>query len=82
MKVVPVRLDERKLKDIDLLVKTGVFRNRSEALRRMIESGMKEIESEIEHLRKIDEIVDRIMNTELNFGGILRESLEEVRDRW
>ncbi len=82
MKVVPVRLDERKLRDIDLLVKTGVFRNRSEALRRMIESGMKEIESEIEHLMKIDEIVDRIMNTELNFGGILRESLEEVRDRW
>ncbi len=82
MKVVPVRLDERKLRDIDLLVKTGVFRNRSEALRRMIESGMKAVESEIEHLRKIDEIVDRIMNTELNFGGILRESLEEVRDRW
>jgi len=82
MKVVPVRLDERKLKDIDLLVKAGIFKNRSDALRKIIESGMKDVESEIEHLRKIDEIVDRIMDSELNFDGILRESLEEVRDRW
>ncbi len=82
MKVVPVRLDERKLRDIDLLVKAGIFKNRSDALRKIIESGMKEVESEIEHLRKIDEIVDRIMDSELNFDGILRESLEEVRDRW
>ena len=82
MKVVPVRLDERKLKDIDLLVKAGIFKNRSDALRKIIESGMKDVESEIEHLRKIDRIVDRIMDFKLNFDGILRESLEEVRDRW
>ncbi len=82
MKVVPIRLDERKLKEIDLLVKAGIFKNRSDALRKIIESGMKDVESEIEYLRKIDRIVDRIMDSELNFSGALRKSLEEVRDRW
>jgi|GEM_PF-1665603 Arc/MetJ-type ribon-helix-helix transcriptional regulator len=82
MKVVPVRLDDRKLKDLDLLVKAGIYKNRSEALRKIIENGMKKVEAEIEYLKKIDEIVDKIIDSELNFGGMLRKSLEEVRDRW
>jgi Arc/MetJ-type ribon-helix-helix transcriptional regulator len=82
MKVIPVRLDDRKIKNLDLLVKAGIYKNRSEALRKMIEAGMNEINAEIEYLRKIDEIVDRIIDSELNFGGKLRKSLEEGRDRW
>jgi len=82
MKVVPVRLDDKKLKDLDLLVKAGIYKNRSEALRKIIEYGMERAEAEIEYLKKIDEIVDRIIDSELDFGGVLRKSLEEVRDRW
>jgi Arc/MetJ-type ribon-helix-helix transcriptional regulator len=82
MKVVPVRLDDRKLKDLDMLVKVGIYKNRSDALRKIIENGMRKVEAEIEYLKKIDVIVDRIIDSDLNFGGVLRKSLEEGRDRW
>jgi Arc/MetJ-type ribon-helix-helix transcriptional regulator len=82
MKVVPVRLDDRKLKDLDMLVKVGIYKNRSDALRKIIENGMRKVEAEIEYLKKIDAIVDRIIDSDLNFGGVLRKSLEEGRDRW
>ncbi len=82
MKVVPVRIDDKKLKLIDLLVKSGVYKSRSEALRKILEIGLEKIDADIEYLRKIDKIVDEIMNLELNFGGMLRKSLEEGRDRW
>ncbi len=82
MKVVPIRLDDRKLKDLDMLVKAGIYKNRSDALRKIIENGMRKVEAEIEYLKKIDEIVDRLIDSNLNFGGMLRKSVEEGRDRW
>lgn len=82
MKVVPIRLDDRKLKDLDMLVKAGIYKNRSDALRKIIENGMKKVEAEIEYLKKIDKIVDRIIDSDLNFGGMFRKSVEEGRDRW
>lgn len=36
MGVVPIRLDENTLKKIDLLVKAHVFKNRSDAIRRIL----------------------------------------------
>lgn len=80
MKVVPIRLDDRILKDLDLLVKAGVYKNRSDALRKIIESGMRKVETEIDYLRKIDAIIDRLIDSELDFGGTLRRSLEEDRN--
>ena len=82
MKVVPVRLDNKKLKEVDFLIKAGVFKNRSEALRMLIEAGMEKVNAEIRYLRKIDQIVDRLIDVELDFKGELRKSLEEGRDRW
>jgi len=81
-KVVPLRLDDKKLKDIDMLVRAGIFDNRSEALRMLIEAGMEKINAEVKYLRKIDLAVNRLINAELNFKGELRKSLEEERDRW
>jgi len=43
MKVVPIRLDDRKLKDLDMLVKAGIYKNRSDALRKIIENGMRKV---------------------------------------
>jgi len=40
-KVVPVRLGEDELKKIDELVKHGVFRSRSEAIRELVRLGVK-----------------------------------------
>ncbi|MBO8181827.1 MAG: ribbon-helix-helix protein, CopG family [Archaeoglobus sp.] len=82
MKVVPVRLDDQKIKALDILVKAGIYKNRSDALRRIIENGMEKVETEIEYLKKIDEIVDRIIDSEIDFGGMLRKSVDEGRDRW
>ncbi|HID43775.1 MAG TPA: hypothetical protein EYP30_08415 [Archaeoglobaceae archaeon] len=82
MKVVPVRLDDRKLKDLDILVRAGIFKNRSEALRKMIDTGMEKIDAEVKYLKRIDQIVSRLIDVDLNFKGELRKSLEEGRDRW
>jgi Arc/MetJ-type ribon-helix-helix transcriptional regulator len=65
-----------------MLVKAGIYKNRSEALRKIIENGIRKIETEIEYLKKIDQIVDKIIDSELNFNGQLRRSVEEERDRW
>ena len=48
MKVVPIRLDDRKLKDLDMLVKAGIYKNRSDALRKILENCIKIVEVEIE----------------------------------
>ena len=82
MKVVPVRLDDKMLKSIDLLVKAGVYKNRSEALRKIVGIGMSKVEVEVEYLKRIDGVVDKIIDLKLDFGGVLRRSLEEGRDRW
>jgi Arc/MetJ-type ribon-helix-helix transcriptional regulator len=79
MKVIPVRIDDKKLKNIDMLVKSGIYKSRSEALRKILEIGLEEIDEEIEYIKKIDKIVDKIIDSELNFDGALRKSLEEGR---
>jgi len=79
MRVIPVRIDDKKLKNIDMLVKSGIYKSRSEALRKILEIGLEEINEEIEHIKKIDRIVDKIIDSELNFDGALRKSLEEGR---
>ncbi len=74
-----MRIDDRKLKFIDLLVKSDVYKSRSEALRKILEICLEEIDAD---LKKIDKVVDEIMKLELNFDGMLRKSLNEGRDRW
>ena len=74
-----MRIDDRKLKFIDLLVKSDVYKSRSEALRKILEICLEEIDAD---LKKIDKVVDEIMKLELSFDGMLRKSLNEGRDRW
>lgn len=77
-----MRIDDKMLKNIDMLVKSGIYKSRSEALRKILEIGLEKIDEEVEYIKKIDKIVDKIIDSELNFDGALRKSLEEGRDRW
>ena len=39
-KVVPIRLNDEIIREIDLLIELGVFSSRGEALRRLIKQGI------------------------------------------
>jgi Arc/MetJ-type ribon-helix-helix transcriptional regulator len=64
-KVIPVRLREQELKQIDQLVEYGVFRSRSEAIREIIKLGI-----EIAHLSEVFRAVDKLFELERMEGRI------------
>lgn len=67
---IPVRLDRETLETLDLFVKTGLYRNRSEAIRELMKQG---IDSQ-EGLRKLGRIVKLIQTLDskgkLDFAGL------------
>jgi len=65
-KIVPVRLRDQELRQIDQLVEYGVFRSRSEAIRELVRLG-------IENLAQASDIlkaVERLFEAERNEGEI------------
>jgi len=64
-KVIPVRLREQELKQIDQLVEYGVFRSRSEAIREIIKLGV-----EIAHLSEVFRAIDKLFELERMEGRI------------
>ena len=58
--VVPVRLDKEVLETVDKLVKIGVFSSRSEALREIIKTGLRDYE----RLAKIAKAVEKLVELE------------------
>jgi len=79
-KVFPVRLDERDVRQVDLLVRLGVFKSRSEALRMLIRLGVKSLEELVE----ISEALERLSQLEgeegeipIRLDGALRRLLSE-----
>ncbi len=78
-RVVPVRLGEDELKKIDELVKHGVFRSRSEAIRELVRLGVKlayvsEVLEAVERLFELEKVEGRIP---VELGGATRQLLEE-----
>jgi Arc/MetJ-type ribon-helix-helix transcriptional regulator len=78
-KVIPVRLREQELKQIDQLVEYGVFRSRSEAIREIIKLGV-----EIAHLSEVFRAVDKLFELErmegripIDLSGATQQLLEE-----
>ena len=78
-KVIPVRLREQELKQIDQLVEYGVFRSRSEAIREIIKLGI-----EIAHLSEVFRAVDKLFELErmegripIDLSGATQQLLEE-----
>ena len=45
MAIIPISLDEEIIKKIDLLIKKGIYKNRSEALRDQIVKGLTKFQS-------------------------------------
>jgi len=79
-RVFPVRLDEGDIKQVDLLVRLGVFRSRSEALRMLIRLGVENLEELVE----VSEALERLFELEREEGeipirldGVLRMLLSE-----
>ncbi len=66
--VVSVRVSEDDLKVIDLLVSSGVFKSRSEALSFFIKKGIKASEDLLKKIRERIEELSRLVN-ELEGGG-------------
>jgi hypothetical protein len=52
-KIVPIRLKEEELKQIDELVEYGIFQSRSEAIRELIKIG-------IDNLTYLSEVFDAV----------------------
>ncbi len=67
---IPVRLDRETLETLDLFVKTGLYRNRSEAIRELMKQGIHSQEG----LRKLGRIVKLIQTLDskgkLDFAGL------------
>ncbi len=59
---IPVSLDEEIIKKIDLLVKKGLYKNRSEALRDQITKGLSKI-SLMDDFQEHDDTYNQILDT-------------------
>ncbi|ADI31966.1 ribbon-helix-helix domain-containing protein [Staphylothermus hellenicus] len=78
-RVVPLRLSSEILEKIDKLVELGVFRSRSEALRKLIRVGLRNYE----RITRIAKAVELLFEMEKERGipirldGALKQLLEE-----
>ena len=56
MGIIPISLDDDTIKKIDLLVKKGIYKNRSEALRDQIDKGLNSFNSFRSHIGNNDNL--------------------------
>ncbi len=83
-RVVPLRLDKDVLEFVDLLVRLGVYSSRSEALRKLIKAGMRELGWIYRVVRGVEvlfELEEECGDIPFKLDGALKELLEE-RDRF
>ena len=83
-KVVPLRLDDEIIEFIDYLVRLGIYRNRSEALRSLIEIGVRKYRSISYLVKAVDKlfvIEQRKGDIPIRLDGALKQLLAE-RDRF
>ncbi len=83
-RVIPVRLDDDDLAFIDLLVKLGIYRSRSEAIRELIRAGMRSHEDIVKVAKAVEELF-RMEREEgaipIRLDGALKQLLRE-RERF
>ncbi len=83
-RTVPLRLEERDLRQVDLLVSLGMYKSRSEALRELIRLGVKSLKGifEIaEIVMKLEELEKKGGDVPIRLKGALKQLLEE-RERF
>jgi Arc/MetJ-type ribon-helix-helix transcriptional regulator len=67
---IPVRLDRETVDTLDLLVKTGLYRNRSEAIRELMKRGL-DSKEELKKLGKLVKLIQTMdSNGKLDFAGV------------
>ena len=67
---IPVRLNRETLETIDLFVRTGLYSNRSEAIRELMRKGL-ESQEELKQLGKLVKIIQGLDAAgKLNFAGV------------
>lgn len=67
---IPVRLSRETIETIDLFVKTGLYPNRSEAIRELMKRGL-DSQKELKQLGKLIKIIESLDSAgKLNFAGI------------
>lgn len=68
-KTIPVRLDRETLETLDLFVKTGLYRNRSEAIRELMK-GL-DSQDELKHLGHLVKLIHKLDTAgRLDFAGL------------
>ncbi len=74
---VPVRIDKDMLETLDLFVKLGFYKNRSEAIRELMKKGL-EAGDEAKELGKIVKVMERLDKA----GKVDLSGLELERERF
>lgn len=79
-KIIPVRLKEQELRQIDQLVEYGIFRSRSEAIRELVRLGVENLA----HLSEVLRAVEKLFELEraggkipIDLSGATRQLLKE-----
>lgn len=65
-KIIPIRLREQELKQIDRLIEYGIFQSRSEAIRELIRLGTENLT----HLSEIFKAIEKLFELEKTEGKI------------
>lgn len=68
MAVVPIRLSRQDARKLDLLVKLGIYRNRTEAMRAMIQAGADEQVGRYLMNEKVLKALDELLEYEKSHG--------------
>jgi Arc/MetJ-type ribon-helix-helix transcriptional regulator len=79
-KIIPIRLKEQELKQIDQLIEYGIFQSRSEAIRELIRLGVEnlaylsEVFKALENLFKLEKAEGKIP---IDLSGATKQLLRE-----
>lgn len=78
MAVIPIRPSRKDARKLDLLVKLGVYRNRTEAIRAMIQAGADERVSHHMMNQAVLKVLNRLLEYEKNNGRNLLRIMSEM----
>jgi len=85
LSVIPVKLEKKDIIALDLLVKMGLFKSRSEAIRAFVREGINRIFIQRIITSDVDEIVSKLLREEMPFviksKKTAAEIVSEVRER-
>ena len=85
LSVIPVKLEKKDIIALDLLVKMGLFKSRSEAIRAFVKEGINRMFIQRIITSDVDEIVNELLKEEMPFviksKKTVAEIVSEVRER-